>query len=171
MTEPLFQSEQLAAEWANRICNRLKEINVPAHEVEETRTIIFAFTKTAADELSRQQQMPLPYTDQLLTVDATTAHQIIDLFLRGINHVSKKVRDTGKPWDERKVILESMAWKLFNLSKLLVAFLSIPNPQMDNMLTSTKDLQVMMKQSADVLLQEELTGQPTGSSLPNFPGR
>ncbi len=171
MTQPLFQSEQVAAEWASRICNRLQELNLPSDEIEETRSIIFAFTKVAADELSRERKVTLPYTDEIFEIDQKHAHQIIDLFLRGINHTSKKLRNTGKPWDERKTVMEALAWKLFNLSKLLVGFLYIPNPAMKSMLNSPKDLQLMMKQSSDMLLQEELGGGPANGfpfNLPRF---
>lgn len=162
MNQQLFQPEQVASEWASRICDRLTDLNLPEDEMIEMRTIIYAFTKTAAEELSRETSITLPYTDKPLEVNPSLAHQIIELFIRGVNQTSKRLRDTGKPWDERKDILEVMAWKLFNLSKLLVGFLYIPNPALQNILTTQKDLQLMMKQSADVLLQEELTGKKMG---------
>lgn len=166
MSQPLFHSEQLAAEWASRICGRLAEIGVPNDEVEETRNIIFSFTRIAADELSKDRNIKLPYTDTPFVVDATHAHQIIDLFLRGVNHASKKLRDSRLDWDRRKVILETLAWKLFNLSKLLVGFMNVPNPGLPNTMTgSFKELQMLMKQSADVLLREETTGI-RGGGLP-----
>lgn len=171
MSTPLFQSEQLAAEWASRICDRLKDLNLPPEELEETRNIIYAFTKTAADELSRERKIQLPYTDQAFEVNAEQAHQIIELFLRGVNQVAKKLRDSGKPWEERKDLLEKLAWKLFNLSKLLVGFLHLPNPAMQNMLSTQKDIQLMMKQSADVLLQEELGDGPLNGFPFNISGR
>lgn len=172
MTQPIFQPEQFATEWASRICGRMAEVNIPTEEVEEMRTVIYAFTKTAVEELSKERKITLPYTDQLFEIDANQAHQIVELFLRGVNHTAKKLRDTGKPWDERKDILETLAWKLFNLAKLLVGFLYIPNPAMNNLLNNQKDLQLMMKQSADVLLQEELGGGQQKGGFPfNMPGR
>jgi hypothetical protein len=158
MSQPLFHSEQLAAEWASRICGRLTEIGVPEAEVEETRNIIFSFTRIAADELSKDQSIALPYSDQPFVIDASQAHLIIDLFLRGINHSSKKLRDARLDWDRRKVILETMAWKLFNLAKLLVGFMHVPNPDLPKGINGPKELQLLMKQSADVLLREETTG-------------
>ncbi len=165
MTQPLFHSEQVAAEWASRICDRLGDLGVPKEEIEETRNIIFAFTRIAADELSKDRVVKLPYTEDVLTVDAATAHQIIDLFLRGINHCAKKLRDSRLDWDRRKAILETLAWKLFNLSRLMVGFLHFPPPNLPVSLGSPKDLQLMMKQSADVLLREETTGIK-GGALP-----
>jgi len=172
MTQPpLFHSEQLAAEWATRIAERMQEINVPTSEIEETRSIIFAFTKIAADELSKERAVKLPYTDQPFEVGPEQAHQIIDLFLRGVNHSAKKLRETGKSWDDRRPILEDMAFKLFNLAKLLVGFLYIPNPAFQNLLNNQKDLQLMMKQSTDALLQETLGGQSPGFPLNMMPRR
>lgn len=158
MTQPLFHSEQLAAEWASRICNRLQEIGVPALEVDETRNIIFAFTRIAAEELSKERNVKLPYTDQPLILEPKHAHQIIDLFLRGVNLVSKKLRDSGMEWEQRREHLETLAWKLFNLAKLLVGFYYIPNPDLPKGLETEKDLQMMMKQSADALYREQITG-------------
>jgi hypothetical protein len=151
---PFFNSKQLATEWANRICSRLSEIGLPADEVEETRLIIHAFTKAAADELSKERMVSLPYTSTPMELNAEQAHEIIELFLRGVNHVAKKLRSSGKSWESRKPILENIAWKVFNLSKLLVGFLYVPNPSMRNLLKNQKDLQLMMKQSADILLDE-----------------
>lgn len=165
MTQPFFHSEQVAAEWASRICDRLAEIGVPADEVEETRTIIFTFTRIAADELSKEHQVKLPYTEETLALDAAKAHQILDLFLRGVNHCAKSLRDARLDWERRKGMLESLAWKLFNLSKLMVGLLYIPAPNLPTNINNPKDLQLMMKQSADVLLREETTGIK-GGALP-----
>ncbi|WP_373532236.1 hypothetical protein [Vampirovibrio sp.] len=166
MSQPLFHSEQLATEWASRICDRLVEIGVSQSEIEETRTIIFAFTRIAANELSQNRSIQLPYTDTPFVVDASHAQQIIDLFLRGVNHSSKKLRDSGLAWEARKVILEALAWKLFNLAKLLVGFMHVPNPAFPgNMTNSPKELQMLMKQSAETLLKEETTGTK-GASVP-----
>lgn len=165
MSQPLFHSEQVAAEWASRICARLESIGVPEEEIEETRNIIFVFTRIAADELSKNRTVQLPYTEDVLSVDAATAHQIIDLFLRGINHCAKKLRDSRLDWERRKTILETLAWKLFNLSRLMVGFLQYPPTNLSVTPSSIKDLQLMMKQSADVLLREETTGI-TGGALP-----
>jgi hypothetical protein len=126
--------------------------------VDETRNIIFAFTRIAAEELSKDRQIKLPYTDQLLMLEPKIAHQIIDLFLRGVNLVSKKLRDSGMEWEQRREHLETLAWKLFNLSKLLVGFYYIPNPDLPKGLETEKDLQLMMKQSADALYREQITG-------------
>lgn len=168
MSDLLFPPEQLANEWATRICERLGSLNVPEAEIAETHNIIFAFTKTAVEELSRDRQISLPYADKPLDIDPARAHQIIELFLRGVNHTAKKLRDSGRDWDERKTILETMAWKLFNLAKMLVGFMHLPNPALNNVLSTPKDMQLMMRQSADTMLQEELTGQK-GISFPfNF---
>lgn len=168
MSQPLFDSEQLAAEWASRICDRLSEIGVTKDEIEETRNIIFTFTRIAADELSKERQIKLPHTETPFMVEATHAHQIIDLFLRGVNHTSKKLRDSRMDWDRRKVIMEALAWKLFSTAKLLVGFMHVPNPNVPSSMTKgPKELQMLMKQSADTLLKEEISGiQPGGMPQP-----
>jgi hypothetical protein len=158
MSQPLFQSEQLAAEWASRICNRMQELGVPTEEIDETRNIIFAFTRIAAEELSKDRNVKLPYTDTIFVVEITHAHKIIDLFLRGVNHAAKKLRDSGMDWDQRREHLETLAWKLFNLAKLLVGFFYIPNPDLPKGLETEKDLQMMMKQSTDILYREQISG-------------
>lgn len=169
MTQPLFDSEQLAAEWATRICTRLQEINVPEHEVEETRNVIFAFTRIAADEMSRDRTVKLPYSTETFQLDAKQAHQIIDLFLRGVNMVAKKLRDDGLSWDQRREHLERFAWKLFNLAKLLVGFLYIPNPDLPVPLSSEKDLHLLLRQSVETLYREQVMGVQ-GVQLPvNMP--
>jgi hypothetical protein len=158
MTQPLFHSEQLAAEWASRICKRLEELGVAQDEISETRNVIFAFTRIAAEELSKDRKVKLPYTEQMFEIEAKQAHQIIDLFLRGVNQISKKLRDTGMEWDERREHLETLGWKLFNLAKLLVGFMYVPNPDLPAGFKTEKDLQLMMKQSADALFREQVNG-------------
>ncbi len=165
-----FNPEQLAAEWSGRIAQRMKEIGVSPQEVEETRNIIVAFTRTAAQELIKEPRITPPYSNEHFDLTPALAHQIIELFLRGVNYIAKKLRDSGKGWDERKEVLENIAFKLFNLAKLLVAFTVIPNPTISNLLNSPKDLQLMMRQSADVLLDEMTTGRK-GGGMPFDMGR
>jgi hypothetical protein len=154
MTASLFDAETLASEWTERICQRLREIGVGVDELRETQIIIHTFTKTAVIELSRDRVVKLPYSPDPMIIEVEQAHQIIDLFLRGVNQVSKNLRNSGKTWSERKVILEAVAWKIFNLAKLLVAFLTVPNPELASVLKNSRDLQLMMKQSVGNLLEE-----------------
>ena len=165
MSEPFFQAEDLAQEWASRICDRLSGMGVTETEVTETRTIIFTFTRIAAQELCDHREIELPQRTEPFVIDAQHAHQIIELFLRGINQITKKLRDTGLDWSVRRVHTERLAWKLFNLAKLLVGFLHCPNPQLASGLNSEKDLQLLMKQTADNLLLEELGG-PAATPMP-----
>lgn len=165
MTQPLFHSEQLAAEWATRICDRLQQMGVPTTEVEETRNIIFIFTRIASDELSKNRQIKLPYTEQLFEIEAKQAHQIIDLFIRGVNHTSKKLRDTKLDWEKRREHLENLAWKIFNLAKIMVGMMYIPNPEIPKGLSSEKELQLMMKQAADTIFREQVQGIK-GTAMP-----
>jgi hypothetical protein len=164
-----FEPEQIAAEWATRVCDRMRDVGIPDDEIVETRAVIQAFTKTAAEQLAQDPHISVPYSAEVLTLDASQAHLVIELFLRGVNHSAKQLRLAGKSWEDRKRILEVLAWKLFNLAKLLVAFLHMPNDQLANVLSNPKDLQLMMRQSADVLVKQEITGN-FGGPLPfDFP--
>ncbi len=167
MSEPFFQAEDLANEWASRICDRLSGMGVAETEVTETRTIIFTFTRIAAQELCDHRDIALPQSSEPFVIEAQHAHQIIELFLRGINQITKKLRDTGLDWPVRREHTERLAWKLFNLAKLLVGLLHRPNPQLASGFNSEKDLQLIMKQTADNLLQEELGG-PVSAQMPWF---
>jgi hypothetical protein len=158
MSQPFFQAEDLATEWASRICDRLAGLGVAEEEVDETRNIIFSFTRIAAEELCRDRKIYLPHNTEPFIIEARQAHQIIELFLRGVNHTTKKLRDTGLDWEVRRTHTETLAWKLFNLAKLLVGFLNMPDPGVSSGLHSDKELQLMMKQSADTLLREEISG-------------
>lgn len=170
MTQPLLPSEQLAIEWSNRLCDRLVELDLSETEIEETRFIIYRFTKTAADELSRDRIIPLSYTEQTLEIDSEKALLIIDLFLRGIFQSSQQLRESGKAWEERRPMLETLAWKLFSVAKLLVGFWYIPHAPVQPLLRTQQDLQTLLKQSTSVLVEEELT-KTASSELPfNLPG-
>lgn len=158
MSQPFFKADDLATEWAARICDRLAEVGVPKEEVSETRNIIFSFTKIAADELCTERNIYLPHSEKPYVIGPRDAHLIIELFLRGVNHTAKKLRDTGMDWEVRRNHLETLAWKLFNLAKLLVGFLHMPDPNVQTGLHSEKELQLMMKQSADTMLREEISG-------------
>jgi len=158
MNQPFFQADDLANEWASRICARLEKSGVTPEELSETRNIIFSFTRTAVSELEREPEVYLPHSETPFKIEAKDAHMIIELFLRGVHHCARKLRDTTLDWDVRRGHLETLAWKLFNLAKLLVGFLNIPDPNVQSHLHSHKDLQMMMKQSADTMLREELSG-------------
>lgn len=166
MSEELQQSglnpDLLAKEWSTRLGKRLQDLGLPDEEVLEMMVIVSSFTRTAVIELQREAKVSLPYSDQVF--ELTTAHvlQIVDLFLRGVAHSAKKLRDTGKGWQERKHLMEALAWKLFNLAKLLVTFQYVPNPSLQNILGTSKDLQLMMKQSVDMLVEEQLSGASSG---------
>jgi hypothetical protein len=170
MTQPLLPSEQLAFEWANRLCDRLVELNLSQEELDETRFIIFRFTKTAADELSRDRTIPLSYTEQALEIDPEKALLIIELFLRGVFQSAQQLRESGKPWDERRPMLETLAWKLFSVAKLLVGFWYIPHAPVQPLLQTQEDLQTLLKQSTSVLVEEELTKTSTKGLPFDLPG-
>jgi hypothetical protein len=158
MSQPFFQADDLASEWATRICSRLAEIGVPSEEIDETRNIIFSLTRIAVEELATDRDIYLPHSEKPYTLTVRDVHLVIELFLRGINHTAKKLRDTDLDWNTRRGHLETLAWKLFNLAKLLVGFLNLPDPNVQSGLHSEKELQLMMKQSADTLLREETSG-------------
>jgi hypothetical protein len=165
MTQSLLPSEQLATEWSNRLCERLTELGLPEREIEETRFIVYRFTKTAADELSREKSIPLSYTAEALEIDLEKALLIIELFLRGVFQSAQQLRESGKSWEERRPMLETLAWKLFGVAKLLVGFWYIPHAPIQPLLKSQADLQALLKQSTNVLVEEALT-ETASSSLP-----
>lgn len=157
-------------EWAGRLHERLAELGLPKEELEETRFIIYSFAKTAADELSRDRTIPLSYTEQPLEVDAEKALMIIELFLRGVYQSAQQLRETGRPWNERRPMLETLAWKLFSVAKLLVGFWYIPHTPVQPLLKTQEDLQTLLSQSTSVLVEEELT-QSFPAGLPfDLPG-
>lgn len=150
------QPEEMAEQWASRITDRMRTLNIPDEEVTEIHQIIRSFTKTAVDLIREEPTIELPYTDQDLPLDNEKAHLIIDLFLRGVNQTAKRLRDKGRPWEERKYEIEQMAWKIFNLSKLLVGLKHIPNPAFKGILKQDRDLKIMMKHSTEELIRKEL---------------
>ena len=58
------------------------------------------------------------------------------------------------------MILEEVAWKVFNLAKLLVALKIEPNQHLGEMFKTHGDLKTMMKASAEEVLQNEVPGIP-----------
>lgn len=170
MTQSLLPSEQLATEWSNRLCERLEGLGLSDEEIEETRFIVYRFTKTAADELSREHSIPLSYTEEALEIDLEKALLIIELFLRGVFQSAQQLRETGKAWEERRPMLESLAWKLFGVAKLLVGFWYIPHAPIQPLLQTQADLQTLLKQSTSVLVEEALT-ESVSNPLPfDLPG-
>lgn len=161
MSKTLFPPESFASEWADKICKRLSDIGVAGEELAEIRVIIFNFTRIAVEELSANRKLELPHTKQVFEIDEKSGQQIIEVFLRSLTHTAKKLRDSGKSWEERKNILESLAWKLFNLAKILVSFLYIPSPEKGLNLKTEKEVQVLMKQASDAIYKEQVEGIPT----------
>lgn len=153
-------SEQLAGEWASRIEGRLRDIGVPDNEVTENVHIIHTFTRIATEILVKDPKVELPYAKQTFTLQPEHVHQIIELFLRGVNQVAKRLRDSGRPWEDRKEVLEQVSWKIFNLAKVLVAVQNMPAPVFKNVLKNHTDLKTMMKHSAEELLRKHLAGEP-----------
>lgn len=151
-----IQPEQMAEEWATRVTERMRKMNVAEEEITEVHQIIHSFTKTAVDLIREEPSIDLPYSEQGLPLDNEKAHLVIDLFLRGVNQTAKRLRDKGKPWEQRKPVIEQMAWKIFNLSKLLVGLKHIPNPAFKGILKHDRDLKIMMKHSTEELIRKDL---------------
>lgn len=150
--------KELADLWSQRVADRMRDLNLPEEEVNENYLVIHSFVFKAADLIKNEPVIKVPYSDDVIPIDGERAQLIIDLFLRGVNHVSKRLRDSGKPWDERKTLLEDLAWKVYNLAKLLVALQIKPNKHLGEMFKSHGDLKTMMKASAEEVLTNEVPG-------------
>lgn len=154
-----IEPETIAHEWATRIGERMRALNLAEDEVLENTRVIQSFCKTAVEMLKEDPTIKLPYNNEVLQLDDGTGHLIIDLFLRGINQSVRLLRMGNDSWESRKNILESsLSWKIFNLAKLLVGLKLAPNPAFNGLLSQDKDLKLMMKHSTDELLRKELGG-------------
>ncbi|MGE0201438.1 MAG: hypothetical protein AB7P76_10775 [Candidatus Melainabacteria bacterium] len=151
-----WKSTDVANEWSSRITSRMRDMGVADEEINEILRVVYSFVKTAVDIMQKEPYIQLPYTDQAVPLDAEKAHEILDLFLRGVNQCAKRLRDKKLPWETRKRILEEVSWKIFNLAKLLVGSKYAPNPSAPIPITQDVDLKVMMKHSAKELLDVEL---------------
>jgi hypothetical protein len=158
LTKELFPPEAFATEWADKICNRLSQIGVAGEELVELRVIIFNFTRIAIEEMSANRQVEIPHSTKPFEIDETSGQQIIELFLRGLTNTAKKLRSSGKSWEDRKDLLEKLAWKLFNLAKILVSLLYIPSPKLGMSIQTEKEIQTLMKQSSEALYREQVEG-------------
>ena len=158
--DPKVFSQQLADEWSGRIGERLRQIGVPEEELNENVHIIHTFTRIATEVLVKEPRVELAYNKQAFELSSEHVHQIIELFLRGVNQVAKRLRGMGKPWGERKDIIEQVSWKIFNLAKMLVAIQNVPAPVFKNVLKNHEDLKTMMKHSAEELLRRHIAGEP-----------
>ena len=152
--------EQLATDWSSRVGTRLRQLGIPEQEVIENVHIIQTFTRIGAEELLKDPRVALPYDGKLFVMTPEHVHQIIELFLRGVNQVAKRLRDSGMPWEKRKGIIEEISWKIFNLAKLLVAVQNMPAPAFRHILQSRNDLKFLMKHSAAEMVRKLLAGEP-----------
>ena len=154
--------EKLAGEWSARLGQRLRQIGIAEAEVEESVHIIHTFTRIGTEVLIREPEIKLPYGSQTFVLAPEHVHQIIELFLRGVNQIAKRLRDSGMPWDQRKLVIEEVSWKIFNLAKLLVAVQNRPAPVFRHVIKTHGDLKFLMKHSADDLLRKHQSGEPDG---------
>ena len=152
-----IKAEELAEQWAVRIRERMETSpEFSADEVDEIFYITKCFAKTAVDLLKEDPTARVPNAPEPVPLDDDTAHLVIELFLRGVNQIAKRLREKGLEWDQRKEILEGMSWKIFNLAKLLVGLQNQKGQPMEQLMQSARDLKVMMKHSAEELLKQEL---------------
>ncbi|MEB3287809.1 MAG: hypothetical protein VKJ04_09925 [Vampirovibrionales bacterium] len=157
---PVFQNvvpQELASQWASRIGARMREMGIPEEEVVENVNIIESFCKTAAEILQKEPDVVLPNREPI-PLDDERAHLVVDLFLRGVNQASSQMRRDGIGWERRKVLLETIAWRIFNLSKLLVGLQLDPVPTFQDVLKQDKDLKMMMRHSTDELIRQAIAG-------------
>jgi hypothetical protein len=165
MTLEDLQAEELAREWTMRVVARMKDSGLPEEEMDETAFIIFQLTQVAVNALKADPVIKIPKVKQELTVDGEQALLVLDLFIRGVSSMAKVLRDIDEPakipWDDRKVILEQVAWETFIMAKVLVAGFYLPTP-INNSLKAEGDLRVVMNQSILEILKPHL---PKGSVI------
>jgi len=166
MSLPLIlPAEDVAHEWSTRLHDKLQALGLSAQELEETRLIVYHFTVIFIQEVSKDPVIVLTYSSETLLADAEKTLMMLDLFLRAVFYASQTLRAMRKPWQSRKVILENLAFKLFNVLKLLIGFWYVPHPTIQPLLKTQRDLETLLQQTVQILLDEELK-QESDISLP-----
>ena len=154
-----ISAEQVAAEWVARMREKMGESGkVPEAEIDEMCGVAKAFTLTAAQLLKDDPSIQIPNTSNVIVFNDYRAHMVIELFLRGINQSVKRLKERGMDWEARKVFLEGLSWKMYNLAKLLVGMQLTKDQPLNHMMKTPRDLKLMMKHSAEELLNQELQG-------------
>ncbi len=165
MTLEELHAEELAREWTTRVVDRMKASGIAEEEIEETAFIIYQLIQVAVNALKNEPVVKLPKVKQELVLDKEKAFLVLDLFIRGISHMARILRDVDQPapisWDQRKQILEKLAWETFILSRVLVGSYYLP-VSANNLLKTEGDLRVVMNQSGVEILKRHL---PKGTVL------
>lgn len=152
--------DTMAREWSTRVVSRMTEAGMPKAEVNETGFIIHQLVKTAAKALKDNPKLGLPEQDVELPLDKQKALLVLDLFIRSISSMAKTIRNLDLPepmaLKERSELLEKMAWETFEMAKLLVASLYLPNSPFKESLNNESDLHILMRQSMKEILRNHL---------------
>lgn len=148
--------EQVAAEWAERVGGRMQDLGLPEEEIRDIVRVIRAFIRIGVEQLVADPMVSMPNGQDKNMLNNEQALQVIDLFLRGVNQTVKRLQPFQLPAAQRNDILEEVAWKLFNLAKMLMALRSDTTGIFPEILSSDKDLKTMMRQSTEEILKQEL---------------
>lgn len=183
MTVQYINPEEYANQWTAKVVKRLQEAGVHPDEIEENRLILSSFIKTGAELLKKEPVLHLPDTSQLTGLDHPLAKdiaqmfaqeapveldipkcdQLIDLFVRSVNQMSKTLRQTRLVWDVRKVIMEQAAWETFNLCKLLVSVYNMPNSKLKYMDDNKVLQKEMLRQGTQAIVDRHLAERKRGA--------
>ncbi|MBY0405184.1 MAG: hypothetical protein K2X66_14900 [Cyanobacteria bacterium] len=174
--------ENFANQWTQRVTGSMKKMGVPEEEVAENTTILFSLIKTGTELLIQEPEIKLPALENIQGLNLPEAkefmalfttqaplqmtperlNQIIELFIRSINQMSKTLKSRGLPWEERKYILEQAAWETFNLSKTLVSIYHMPRSIIKSLDAENTLLQEMIKEGTQETLKRFLNKPNAG---------
>ena len=148
MTIQELNAEQLAEEWTERIVSRMQQANMPPQQIEETKFIASRLAKVAAEELKNDNDIPVPHTDLIITLDKKQSIDVLNMFIRTIIKISDTLREVEQPsiitWDDRLWVLESVSGEVFTFAKLVYAA-TISTPEVQQIIKDKKDMNKMME--------------------------
>lgn len=172
-----------AQQWADKVAERMRQAGVNETDIEETATILRSFVKTGVEILIKDPTVKLPTLEQDLDryklsdgqdlsqllqqrepFELTVVHinQVTDLFVRTVNHMAKTLRAHNFPWEARKDILEKASWETFNLSKVLVTLVSMPNSRFRKLENPQVFQYEMLQRGTDEILAKYLKRTDAG---------
>lgn len=176
MATPSINATAMARQWSQRVTERMRKAGVPEVEIQETANIMFSFVKTAVELLVQDPVVTVPELGEIsafqgehtteiaslfeqkepFTLDVVRINQVIELFIRSVNQMSKELRSRGLAWEERKRILEEASWETFNLAKLLVTLFNMPNSKFKLMEQNETFIMELIKQGTAQTLHKYL---------------
>jgi hypothetical protein len=157
MTTDAVQSlnpEAVAETWTTKIGNIYRRNGMPEDELAENIEIIRAFSRVAVELAKQEPTYDIPELKVTVTLTPELVEELIDYFLRGSNFCAKCLRDTQKPWEERRELLEKLGPFLFNMARTMLALKQSPNDLSKQMFKSERDYHLAIRESASELLRK-----------------